>query len=100
MSKKTTNPRINFATSKILEYPDLLEVQLKSFKDFFQLETTPDSRRGEAVAGKACIRYSRKFSRLRIRGTTMNSPSSITLSIRRSIPSRSVLREDLPTTFL
>ena len=49
MSKKTTNPRINFATSKILEYPDLLEVQLKSFKDFFQLETTPDSRREEGL---------------------------------------------------
>ena len=49
MSKKTTNPRINFATSKILEYPDLLEVQLKSFRDFFQLETTPDSRRSEGL---------------------------------------------------
>ena len=49
MSKKTSNQRINFATSKILEYPDLLEVQLKSFKDFFQLETTPDSRRGEGL---------------------------------------------------
>ena len=49
MSNKTTNPRINFATSKILEYPDLLEVQLKSFKDFFQLETTPDSRRSEGL---------------------------------------------------
>ena len=49
MSKKTIQPRINFATSKILEYPDLLEVQLKSFKDFFQLETTPDSRKGEGL---------------------------------------------------
>ena len=43
MSKKTINKRINFATSNILEYPDLLEVQLKSFKDFFQLETTPEN---------------------------------------------------------
>ena len=49
MSKKTINKRINFATSKILEYPDLLEVQLKSFKDFFQLETTPDSRKNEGL---------------------------------------------------
>ena len=49
MSKKTTNKRVNFATSKILEYPDLLEVQLKSFKDFFQLETTPDSRKNEGL---------------------------------------------------
>ena len=49
MSTETRKPRINFATSKILEYPDLLEVQLKSFKDFFQLETTPDSRKSEGL---------------------------------------------------
>ena len=49
MSKKTTQKRVNFATSKILDYPDLLEVQLKSFKDFFQLETTPDSRKNEGL---------------------------------------------------
>ena len=49
MSKKTTTKRINFATSKILDYPDLLEVQLKSFRDFFQLETTPDSRKNEGL---------------------------------------------------
>ncbi|MCQ2181257.1 MAG: DNA-directed RNA polymerase subunit beta [Bacteroidales bacterium] len=46
---KTINQRINFATSKILEYPDLLEVQLKSFKDFFQLETTPENRKNEGL---------------------------------------------------
>ena len=49
MSNKTQNKRVNFATSKILEYPDLLEVQLKSFRDFFQLETTPESRRNEGL---------------------------------------------------
>ncbi len=49
MSKKTSTKRINFARSKILEYPDLLEVQLKSFKDFFQLETTPENRRNEGL---------------------------------------------------
>ncbi len=49
MSIKTTNKRINFATSRILEYPDLLEVQLKSFKDFFQLETTPENRKNEGL---------------------------------------------------
>ena len=48
MPKKTTNKRINFATSKILEYPDLLEIQLKSFRDFFQLETTPENRKNQA----------------------------------------------------
>ncbi len=49
MSQKTQNKRINFATSKILDYPDLLEVQLKSFKDFFQLETTPENRQREGL---------------------------------------------------
>ena len=41
--------RINFATSKILEYPDLLEVQMKSFHDFFQLDTTPENRKKEGL---------------------------------------------------
>ena len=50
MSKKTNNQRISFASSKILlEYPDLLEVQLKSFQDFFQLDTTPENRRNEGL---------------------------------------------------
>jgi len=50
MSNKTNGgKRINFATSKILEYPDLLEVQLKSFKDFFQLETSPENRKDEGL---------------------------------------------------
>ncbi len=50
MSKKTSNQRISFASSKIiLEYPDLLEVQLKSFQDFFQLDTTPENRRNEGL---------------------------------------------------
>ena len=49
MSKKTQPKRINFASSKILEYPDLLEVQLKSFKDFLQLETNPESRKNEGL---------------------------------------------------
>ena len=49
MSKKTNNRRINFATSKILDYPDLLEVQLKSFRDFFQLDTAPEERGKEGL---------------------------------------------------
>ena len=36
--------RISFASIKNqLEYPDFLEVQLKSFHDFFQMETTPET---------------------------------------------------------
>ncbi|MDR2585715.1 MAG: DNA-directed RNA polymerase subunit beta, partial [Prevotellaceae bacterium] len=50
MSQKITNQRISFATSKtLLDYPDFLEVQLKSFKDFFQLETTSENRKNEGL---------------------------------------------------
>ncbi|MFK8104786.1 MAG: DNA-directed RNA polymerase subunit beta [Saprospiraceae bacterium] len=31
------------------QYPDLLEIQLKSFKEFFQLETTPENRMNEGL---------------------------------------------------
>ena len=50
MSQTTNNQRITFATSKsLLEYPDFLEVQLKSFKDFFQLDTTAENRKNEGL---------------------------------------------------
>ena len=50
MAQKFNNQRITFATSKtLLDYPDFLEVQLKSFKDFFQLDTTPENRRNEGL---------------------------------------------------
>ena len=32
-----------------MDYPDFLEVQLKSFKDFFQLGTTPENRKNEGL---------------------------------------------------
>ncbi|MDF1558668.1 MAG: DNA-directed RNA polymerase subunit beta [Bacteroidales bacterium] len=42
--------RINFASKKEqLEYPDFLEIQLKSFSEFFQLGTTPENRRREGL---------------------------------------------------
>ncbi len=44
------NQRISFASTKNqLEYPDFLEIQLKSFTDFFQLETNPENRRTEGL---------------------------------------------------
>ncbi len=44
------NKRINFATIKhTIEYPDFLDIQLKSFQDFFQLETTSDNRQKEGL---------------------------------------------------
>jgi DNA-directed RNA polymerase subunit beta len=42
--------RINFASTKIkYEYPDFLDIQIKSFKDFFQLETNPENRINEGL---------------------------------------------------
>jgi DNA-directed RNA polymerase subunit beta len=42
--------RVNFATSrKVLDYPDFLDVQLQSFQEFFQLETTSDNRHKEGL---------------------------------------------------
>ena len=32
-----------------MEYPDFLEVQLKSFRDFFQLDTPPEKRKNEGL---------------------------------------------------
>ncbi len=45
-----SNKRISFATIKNqLEYPDFLEVQLKSFREFFQMGTTPENRKIEGL---------------------------------------------------
>jgi DNA-directed RNA polymerase subunit beta len=42
--------RLNFATSKHTpDYPDLLDIQVKSFQDFFQLETKSDERGNEGL---------------------------------------------------
>jgi DNA-directed RNA polymerase subunit beta len=42
--------RQNFGKIRLPEnQPDLLEIQLKSFKEFFQLETTPDNRNAEGL---------------------------------------------------
>jgi len=50
MAQKTNNQRITFASSKsTLDYPDFLEIQLKSFQDFFQLETIAENRKNEGL---------------------------------------------------
>lgn len=50
MSSTNTNQRVNFASIKNpLPYPDFLEVQLKSFRDFLQLDTPPESRKNEGL---------------------------------------------------
>ncbi len=50
MSSRNTE-RISFASKKDqLDYPDFLEIQLKSFSEFFQLGTTPENRRKEGLS--------------------------------------------------
>ena len=50
MSVSTNKNRINFASVKNpLPYPDFLEVQLKSFHDFLQLDTPPEKRNNEGL---------------------------------------------------
>ncbi len=50
MSSSTTKQRISFASIKNqMEYPDFLEVQLKSFHEFFQLDTPPENRKSEGL---------------------------------------------------
>ena len=44
------NQRVNFASVKSpLAYPDFLEVQLKSFRDFLQLDTPPEQRKNDGL---------------------------------------------------
>jgi len=50
MAFKDSEGRINFGKIKHLTaYPDFLEIQLKSFQEFFQLETTPENRSDEGL---------------------------------------------------
>ena len=50
MSSTTNNQRINFASIRNqMNYPDFLEVQLKSFHDFFQMDTAPEKRKTEGL---------------------------------------------------
>ncbi len=50
MFENKQSGRISFSSTKTrFDYPDFLEVQVKSFKDFFQLKTTPDNRRDEGL---------------------------------------------------
>ncbi len=43
-------PRVSFASTKSpLQYPDFLDIQLKSFHDFLQLDTPPEERKKEGL---------------------------------------------------
>ena len=50
MSLNTNKQRISFSSIKNkMAYPDFLEIQLKSFRDFFQLDTTAENRADEGL---------------------------------------------------
>ena len=50
MANQNKNQRINFsAMQKQMPYPDFLEIQLKSFHDFFQMNSTPEVRHQEGL---------------------------------------------------
>ncbi len=50
MSTAKTQQRISFTSIKNrVPYPDLLEIQLKSFRDFFQMDTTAENRKNEGL---------------------------------------------------
>ncbi len=50
MAKQNQADRLNFSSIKsVIDYPDFLDVQLQSFKDFFQLETPAEKRMQEGL---------------------------------------------------
>ena len=50
LATKTTTERINFASSQLVtDYPDFLDIQVKSFQDFFQLQTKAEERGEEGL---------------------------------------------------
>ncbi len=50
MSTLNSTERINFSSAKLItDYPDFLDIQVKSFQDFFQLETKADERSDEGL---------------------------------------------------
>ncbi len=50
MTRKEKTQRINFsAMQQQMPYPDFLEIQLKSFQDFFQMDSTPEVRHQEGL---------------------------------------------------
>ena len=50
MATKIIDNRINFASvHNPVPFPDFLDVQLKSFKDFLQLETPPEERKNDGL---------------------------------------------------
>ncbi len=55
---KNLEQRVNFASIKnAFDYPDFLDIQLRSFHDFFQLDTKPDDRSDEGLYKTFCENF-------------------------------------------
>lgn len=53
-----TNNRISFASANMsMPYPDFLEIQLKSFNEFFQINTDPEDRKKEGLFKVFCEHF-------------------------------------------
>jgi DNA-directed RNA polymerase subunit beta len=58
MIANNTKERISFSsTKKQLEYPDFLEIQLKSFQEFFRIGSTPEERKKEGLYQVFCENF-------------------------------------------
>ncbi len=95
MSVSLTKPRINFASVKNpLPYPDFLEVQLKSFQDFLQLDTPPEKRNNEGLYKV----FAENFPIVDTRNNYVLEFLDYYIDPR-ATQSRSVLNEDSPTVY-
>ena len=80
MASKVIDNRVNFGSVKNpMPFPDFLDVQLKSFKDFLQLDTPPEERKNDGLYKV----FAENFP-------TLSLSSWITISTRPATPSKSV----------
>ncbi|WP_185882308.1 DNA-directed RNA polymerase subunit beta [Blattabacterium cuenoti] len=102
MNTEKNSDRISFATvEKNVDYPDFLDIQIQSFKEFFQIDTKPKNRKNEGLF-KAFheifpISDARNSFVLEFKGYTIDSPRySIEECLERgltySIPLRAKLK--------
>ena len=104
MATKKINKRINFSSIKsVIDYPDFLDVQLKSFVDFFQLDTPTELRDSEGLykvfMENFPISDSRDNFKLEFIDYTVDPPRySIQESIERGIDVFSTLKSQVEIT--
>ena len=86
----SNSQRINFSGAQYTpNYPDFLDIQIKSFQDFFQLETKSDERNEEGLFNT--LKKTFQFLTL---GINLFLSLLIILLILQDIKYKSVLKED------